>query len=110
MRETDTASPALKLEDVRAATIRWLAGKKRVRVDWRKILINMKSRPVGNDEDGLKTEDVEIIKVMRYFTLVKSGSSLSCILHQDMYFIAGIGERADVYKTKYIQEDVQSCL
>ena len=53
MRETDTASPALKLEDVRAATIRWLAGKKRVRVDWRKILINMKSRPVGNDEDGL---------------------------------------------------------
>ena len=92
MRETDIASPALKLEDVRAATIRWLAGKKRVRVDWRKILINMKSRPVGNDEDGLKTEDVEIITVMRYFTLVKSGSSLSCILHQDMYFIAGIGE------------------
>lgn len=79
-------------QGVRAATIRWLAGKKRVRVDWRKILFNMKSRPVGNDEDGLKTEDVEIIKVMRYFTLVKSGSSLSCILHQDMYFIAGIGE------------------
>ena len=28
MRETDTASHALKLEDVRAATIRWLAGRR----------------------------------------------------------------------------------
>lgn len=77
---------AFMIEDVRKQVIKNLAGKKKVKVDWKRLQEYI-------DEDKTDIETLEIIQVMKHFTLVKRGNSKTCILHQDMYFIAGIGAR-----------------
>lgn len=77
---------AFMIEDIREQVIKNLTGRKKVKVDWKRL-------QEYADEDKTDVETLEIIQVMKYFTLVKRGNSKTCILHQDMYFIAGIGAR-----------------
>lgn len=77
---------AFEIEDVRKQVIKNLTDRKKVKVDWKRLQEYI-------DEDKTDIETLEIIKVMKYFTLVKRGNFKTCILHQDMYFIAGIGAR-----------------
>ncbi len=77
---------AFEINDVRQQVINRLTRKKTIKIDWRKLYADP-------DEDRTDVETLEILSVMKYFTLVKRGNFNTCILHQDMYFIAGIGAR-----------------
>lgn len=79
----------LSIEQIRQQVIDYLQGKRSVRVDYRKMRADQRGR---EDDEPTGQETLEIVDVMKYFTVVKRRGLKTCILHQDMFYIAGIGE------------------
>lgn len=77
----------LSIEQIRQQVIEYLQGKRTVCVDYRKIRADRRE-----DDEPTGKETLEIVEVMKNFTVVKRHGFNTCILHQDMFFIAGIGE------------------
>lgn len=78
----------LSLKQIRQQVIDYLHGKKTVCVDYRRIRADQRGR---EDDEPTGKETLEIVDVMKYFTVVKRRGLKTCILHQDMFYIAGIG-------------------
>ena len=79
----------LSIKQIRQQVIDYLQGKRTVRVDYRKMRADQRGR---EDDEPTGKETLEIVDVMKYFTVVKRRGLKTCILHQDMFYIAGIGE------------------
>lgn len=79
----------LSIEQIRQQVIDYLQGKRSVRVDYRKMRADHRGR---EDDEPTGQETLEIVEVMKYFTVVRRHGFNTCILHQDMFYIAGIGE------------------
>lgn len=79
----------LSLKQIRQQVIDYLQGKRTVCVDYRKIRADQRGR---EDDEPTGKETLEIVDVMKYFTVVRRHGFNTCILHQDMFYIAGIGE------------------
>lgn len=79
----------LSLKQIRQQVIDYLQGKRTVCVDYRKIRADQRRR---DDDEPTGQETLEIVEVMKNFTVVKRNGINTCIMHQDMYYIAGIGE------------------
>ena len=79
----------LSLKQIRQPVIDYLQGKRTVCVDYRKIRADQRRR---DDDEPTGQETLEIVEVMKNFTVVKRNGINTCIMHQDMYYIAGIGE------------------
>ena len=78
----------LSLKQIRQQVIDYLQGKRSVRVDYRKMRADQRGR---EDDEPTGQETLEIVEVMKYFTVVKRHGLKTCILHQDMFYISGIG-------------------
>ena len=79
----------LSIKQIKQQVIDYLQGKKTVCVDYRKIRADQRGR---EDDEPTGKDTLEIVNVMKYFTVVRRHGSNTCILHQDMFYIAGIGE------------------
>ncbi len=79
----------LSLKQIRQQVIDYLQGKRTVCVDYRKIRADQRRH---DDDEPTGQETLEIVEVMKNFTVVKRQGLNTCIMHQDMYYIAGIGE------------------
>lgn len=78
----------LSIKQIRQQVIDRLQGKRTVSVDYRRIRADQRGR---EDDEPTGKETLEIVDVMKYFTVVKRHGFNTCILHQDMFYIAGIG-------------------
>lgn len=78
----------LSIKQIRQQVIDRLQGKRTVSVDYRRIRTDQHGR---EDDEPTGKETLEIVAVMKYFTVVKRHGLKTCILHQDMFYIAGIG-------------------
>lgn len=78
----------LSIKQIRQQVIDYLQGKRTVNVDYRRIRADQRGR---EDDEPTGKETLEIVNVMKYFTVVKRHGFNTCILHQDMFYIAGIG-------------------
>ena len=78
----------LSIEQIRQQVIDYLQDKKTVCVDYHKIRADQRGR---EDDELTSKETLEIVNVMKYFTVVRRHGFNTCILHQDMFYIAGIG-------------------
>ena len=88
-RATREPIGGLSIEQIRQQVIDYLQGKRSVRVDYRKMRADQRGR---EDDEPTGQETLEIVEVMKYFTVVRRHGFNTCILHQDMFYIAGIGE------------------
>ena len=79
----------MSLKQIRQQVIDYLQGERTVCVDYRKIRADQRRR---DDDEPTGQETLEIVEVMKNFTVVKRNGINTCIMHQDMYYIAGIGE------------------
>ena len=79
----------LSIEQIRQQVIDYLQDKKTVCVDYHKIRADQRGR---EDDEPTGKETLEIVNVMKNFTVVRRHGLKTCILHQDMFYIAGIGE------------------
>ena len=79
----------LSIKQIRQQVIDYLQGKRTVCVDYRKMRADQRGR---EDDELTGKETLEIVNVMKYFTVVRRHGFNTCILHQDMFYIAGIGE------------------
>ena len=69
----------LSIEPIRQQVIDYLQGKRTVRVDYRKIRADQRGH---EDDEPTGKETLEIVEVMKYFTVVKKDTDLihvSCI-------------------------------
>lgn len=77
------------IEQIRQQVVKFLQNRKTICVDYDKI----KSDQRGREDDAPKgKETLEIVDVTKYLTIVKRHGFKTCILHQDMFYIAGIEE------------------
>lgn len=85
----------LSIKQIRQQVIDYLQGKRTVNVDYRRIRADQRGREddelTGKETLEIGKETLEIVNVMKYFTVVKRHGFNTCILHQDMFYIAGIG-------------------
>lgn len=74
------------MKSLRAITINWLKGKKKVQINWLRC-------ESSNSNEGMRGfETVRIVEVMERFTVIEhKGGYKESILHQDMFIMAGIG-------------------
>ena len=78
----------LSIKQIRQQVIDRLQGKRTICVDYRKMQVDQR----GRDDEPTGKEKLEIVEVMKYFTVIQRRGYKTCILHQDMFYIAGIGE------------------